>query len=218
MVSKSKDWVKRLNPDSKLLNFNTGRILVPESEAMNKCLQLIEGASSIFEVMTLAYQDHSSIERSGLGTMTQTKPKTQESSNKIFSGPVTIFNPKQSPTSVPTKVKTNDQESKIYKLTKLIQMLMDEKINSNQKPSEPKSMSSQPESSNYDHFTLEHNRVIQIKGGVVVESSQSSESSVGGSYTTYGSNVHLATDYNDFEHFKRGEKLLATKAKEPTKK
>nr|GEW84849.1 reverse transcriptase domain-containing protein [Tanacetum cinerariifolium]GEW86654.1 reverse transcriptase domain-containing protein [Tanacetum cinerariifolium] len=30
IVLKSKDWVERLNPDSKLLNFNTERILVPE--------------------------------------------------------------------------------------------------------------------------------------------------------------------------------------------
>ncbi|GJU16291.1 retrovirus-related pol polyprotein from transposon TNT 1-94 [Tanacetum coccineum] len=30
MVPKSKDWVERHNPDRKLLNFNTGRILVPE--------------------------------------------------------------------------------------------------------------------------------------------------------------------------------------------
>ncbi|GKC18867.1 hypothetical protein Tco_1021017 [Tanacetum coccineum] len=32
--------VERLNPDSKLPNFNTGRILVPESQAINECLQL----------------------------------------------------------------------------------------------------------------------------------------------------------------------------------
>ncbi|GKA89930.1 retrovirus-related pol polyprotein from transposon TNT 1-94, partial [Tanacetum coccineum] len=30
----------------------------------------------------------------------------------------------------------------------------------------------------YDHFTPEHNRVIQVRGGVLVESSQSSESSI----------------------------------------
>ncbi|GKB15314.1 hypothetical protein Tco_0849237 [Tanacetum coccineum] len=40
MVPKSKDWVERHNPNSKLLNFNTGRILVPESQAINKCLKL----------------------------------------------------------------------------------------------------------------------------------------------------------------------------------
>ncbi|GJU02644.1 hypothetical protein Tco_1112982 [Tanacetum coccineum] len=39
MVSKTKDWVERLNPDIKLLNFNTGRILVPESQAVNESLK-----------------------------------------------------------------------------------------------------------------------------------------------------------------------------------
>ncbi|GKD37394.1 hypothetical protein Tco_1257601, partial [Tanacetum coccineum] len=36
MVLKPKDWVERLNPDSKLPNINTGRILVLESEAINE--------------------------------------------------------------------------------------------------------------------------------------------------------------------------------------
>ncbi|GJR49696.1 hypothetical protein Tco_1400217 [Tanacetum coccineum] len=67
----------------------------------------------------------------------------------------------------------------------------------------------------YDHFTSGHNRVIHVKGGVLAESSQSSESSIGVSCTTCGSNVHSTTNHNDFEHFKRGEKLQATKAKEP---
>nr|GFC10529.1 retrovirus-related Pol polyprotein from transposon TNT 1-94 [Tanacetum cinerariifolium] len=39
MVLKTKDWVERLNPDSILLNFNTRRILVPESQAVNKSLE-----------------------------------------------------------------------------------------------------------------------------------------------------------------------------------
>ncbi|GJX01229.1 hypothetical protein Tco_0185142 [Tanacetum coccineum] len=39
MVPKTKDWVERLNPDSKLPNFNTGRILVPESQAVNESLK-----------------------------------------------------------------------------------------------------------------------------------------------------------------------------------
>ncbi|GJT52672.1 retrovirus-related pol polyprotein from transposon TNT 1-94, partial [Tanacetum coccineum] len=63
-----------------------------------------------------------------------------------------------------------------------------------------------------------HNHVIQIRGGGLAESSQSSESTIGVSYTTCGSSMHSTTDHNDFEHFKRGEKLQATKAKEPTKK
>nr|GEW26688.1 retrovirus-related Pol polyprotein from transposon TNT 1-94 [Tanacetum cinerariifolium] len=39
MVSKTKDWVERLNPDSKLSNFNTRRILVLESQAVNESLE-----------------------------------------------------------------------------------------------------------------------------------------------------------------------------------
>nr|GEZ54937.1 hypothetical protein [Tanacetum cinerariifolium] len=41
MVPKTKDCVERLNPDSKLLNFNTGRILVPESQAVNESLETL---------------------------------------------------------------------------------------------------------------------------------------------------------------------------------
>ncbi|GKB13495.1 retrovirus-related pol polyprotein from transposon TNT 1-94 [Tanacetum coccineum] len=131
MVPKSKYWVERLNPDSKLLNFNTRRLLVPKSEVVNECLQLTKApsdpesskesgsepqtplpplkilhrASPSFEVMTLTYQDHSPTERSGLGTMKHTKPKTQESSNKNVSGLVIVFDLELVTSSVPTKVK-----------------------------------------------------------------------------------------------------------------
>ncbi|GJS82053.1 hypothetical protein Tco_0748594 [Tanacetum coccineum] len=42
IVLKTKDWVERLNPDSKLPNFNTGRILVPQSQAVNESLKSTE--------------------------------------------------------------------------------------------------------------------------------------------------------------------------------
>nr|GEX37509.1 retrovirus-related Pol polyprotein from transposon TNT 1-94 [Tanacetum cinerariifolium] len=45
MVPKSKDWVKRLNPDSKLPNFNTGRILVLLSQAINESLKPTKGSN-----------------------------------------------------------------------------------------------------------------------------------------------------------------------------
>ncbi|GJY74695.1 hypothetical protein Tco_0479126 [Tanacetum coccineum] len=47
MILKSKDWVKRHNPNSKLPNFNTGRILVPESQAVNECLKLTEAPTHL---------------------------------------------------------------------------------------------------------------------------------------------------------------------------
>nr|GEY67309.1 hypothetical protein [Tanacetum cinerariifolium] len=78
-----------------------------------------QGAFPSFAIMTLTYQDHSSKERSGLGTMKYAKPETQESSNMNVLGPVTISNPKPVTFSVPTEVKTNDQESKINELAKL---------------------------------------------------------------------------------------------------
>ncbi|GKC02068.1 retrovirus-related pol polyprotein from transposon TNT 1-94, partial [Tanacetum coccineum] len=105
MVPKSKDWVERHNPDSKLLNFNTGKILVPKSQA---------GASPSSEIMIRTYQDHSQRER---------------------------------PSLVPTEVKINDQDSKIDELTKLVQMLIDEKINSTKKIQESKFVNLQSESS-----------------------------------------------------------------------
>ncbi|GKA58714.1 hypothetical protein Tco_0758027 [Tanacetum coccineum] len=42
MVPKTKDWVERLNPNSKLRNSNTGRILVPESQAINESIKPTE--------------------------------------------------------------------------------------------------------------------------------------------------------------------------------
>ncbi|GJZ84395.1 retrovirus-related pol polyprotein from transposon TNT 1-94 [Tanacetum coccineum] len=70
----------------------------------------------------------------------------------------------------------------------------------------------------YDHFTSEDIRIIQIRGGLLDESSQSSKFSIGVSCTNCGNSVHSTTNHNDFEHFKRGEKLQATKAKETTKR
>nr|GFB70172.1 retrovirus-related Pol polyprotein from transposon TNT 1-94 [Tanacetum cinerariifolium] len=46
MIPKIKDWVERLNPDSKLPNFNTGRILVPESQAVNESLETLNTPES----------------------------------------------------------------------------------------------------------------------------------------------------------------------------
>ncbi|GJS23253.1 retrovirus-related pol polyprotein from transposon TNT 1-94 [Tanacetum coccineum] len=70
----------------------------------------------------------------------------------------------------------------------------------------------------YDHFTSGHNHVIQIRERVLAESSQSNESSIGVKCNTCGSTVHSTSDHNEFDHFKRGEKIQAAKAKEPTKK
>ncbi|GKE48555.1 hypothetical protein Tco_1479813, partial [Tanacetum coccineum] len=53
---------------------------------------------------------------------------------------------------------------------------------------------------------------------MLAESSQSSESLIGVKCDTCGSTIHSTTDYNEFDHFKRGEKIQTAKAREPTKK
>ncbi|GKB01274.1 hypothetical protein Tco_0829318 [Tanacetum coccineum] len=160
--------------------------------------------------MTLTYQDHSPRERPGLGTMKHTKPKIQESSNKSVSRIVTVCNTEPITSLVPTEVKTNDQESKIDELTKLI-------LKAKAKPfppcthyglndHHPDDFLNYPTCEicgSYDHSTSRHNHVILIREGVLVESSQYRESSVGVSCTTYGSNVHSTTNHNDCEHLKR---------------
>ncbi|GKE05587.1 retrovirus-related pol polyprotein from transposon TNT 1-94 [Tanacetum coccineum] len=89
--------------------------------------------------MTLTFQPHSLKERPGLGIMKHTKPETQDSSNKSVSGTITVSKTKQTTPLVLTKVKDTEQESKINELTKLVQMLIDEKVNSNQKTQESNS-------------------------------------------------------------------------------
>ncbi|GJW06762.1 retrovirus-related pol polyprotein from transposon TNT 1-94 [Tanacetum coccineum] len=146
MVLTSKDWVERLNPDSKLPNTNTGRILVLESQAMNESLKptetstnpesskdseaesltplpplkTLKGASPSSEVESLTFQPHSPKERQGLGT--------------IIVSETELTTP-----SVPTEIKNTKKESKINELTKLVQMLINEKVNSTQKTQESKS-------------------------------------------------------------------------------
>nr|GEV81905.1 reverse transcriptase domain-containing protein [Tanacetum cinerariifolium] len=144
---------RRLNLDSKLPNLNTGRILVPESQVVNESLKLIktsitlksskdskeesliplpslknlQGASPSSEVMPLTFQPHTLKERPSLGIMKHTKPETHDSLNKCVSGTVTVSKTEPTTPSVPTEVKNIEQESKISELTKLFQMLIDEK-------------------------------------------------------------------------------------------
>ncbi|GJU66928.1 retrovirus-related pol polyprotein from transposon TNT 1-94 [Tanacetum coccineum] len=46
--------------------------------------------------------------------------------------------------------------------------------------------------------------IVKIRGGVLAESSQSNESSIGIKCNTCGSTIHSTSDHNEFDHFKRG--------------
>nr|GEU30167.1 hypothetical protein [Tanacetum cinerariifolium] len=153
------DWknylklVERLNPNSKLPNFNIGGILVHESQVVNESLKpaetttkpksskdsevesftplpplkTIQGASPSSEVESLTFQPHSPKERPCLGILKHKKPKTQDSLNKSVSGTVTVSETEPTTPSVPIEVKNTKQESKINELSKLVQMLINEK-------------------------------------------------------------------------------------------
>ncbi|GJX88602.1 retrovirus-related pol polyprotein from transposon TNT 1-94 [Tanacetum coccineum] len=227
--------VERLNPDSKLPNFNTGRILVPESQPVNESLKpketttnpesskdseaesltplpplkILHGASPSLEVESLTFQPHSPKERPGLGIMKYTKPKTQDSLNKSVSGTVTVSDTEPTTPLVPIKVKNTEQKSKINELTKLVQMLIDEKAQPYQYASPSKEIlnakskpfPSCPHCGFNDHRPDDYRNYPE--GGVLAESSQSSESSIGVKCNTCGITIHSTTDHNEFDHFKR---------------
>ncbi|GJT20415.1 hypothetical protein Tco_0890352 [Tanacetum coccineum] len=107
--------VERLNPDSKLLNFNTGRIIVPKSQAVNESLETSNtpesSKDSEAEFLTLLPP---------LKILQGASPSSEDLSNKSVSGTVTISESKQTTPSVPTEVKDTEQESKLNELTKLV--------------------------------------------------------------------------------------------------
>nr|GEV24569.1 retrovirus-related Pol polyprotein from transposon TNT 1-94 [Tanacetum cinerariifolium] len=182
LVPKTKDWVERLNPDIKLLNFNTGRIIVPESQAINESLEstktlntpesskdseaesftplpslkIFQGASPSLEVMPLTFHPHSPKVRPDLGIMKHTKLETQDCLDKSVSGTVTVSETEPTRPSIPTEDKNTEQESKINELTKLVQMLIDENVNSTKMTQESNSQIQQTESSKEDHRTSDH--------------------------------------------------------------
>ncbi|GJZ46227.1 hypothetical protein Tco_0593823 [Tanacetum coccineum] len=115
-----------------------------------------KGDSPSSEVMTLTYQDHSLRERPGLGIMIHTKPKIQESSSKNVLGPIIVSDTKPITPLVPTEVKNTEQESKINEMTKLVLMLIDEKVDPSQKTQESKYDIPQSESSKSGDSLKDH--------------------------------------------------------------
>ncbi|GJV40190.1 retrovirus-related pol polyprotein from transposon TNT 1-94, partial [Tanacetum coccineum] len=239
IVSESQAVNESLKPTQTSTNPESLKDSEAESLTPLPLLKTLQGASPNLEVESLTFQPHSLQERPDLGTMKHTKPEIQDSLNKSVSGTVTISETESTTPLVPTDVKNTEQESKLNELTKLVQMLMDEKINTKTHERKPESSNSRSLSKisqdvksnnqnsglskslrpkpiqkpqlNYDHSTLGHNRVIHVRGEVLVESSQPSESSISVKCNTCGSTIHSTTDHNEFDHFKKGEKIQSRK-------
>ncbi|GKA41343.1 retrovirus-related pol polyprotein from transposon TNT 1-94 [Tanacetum coccineum] len=196
--------------------------------------------------MLLTFQPHSPKERPSLGIIKHTKPKTQDSSNESVSRTVTVSESKQTTSSVPTKVKDTEQESKIlycmickkedhrtsdhemyiallkrsesykaqpYQYASSFKQILKAKAKTflpcthygfnDHLPDDYRNYPECGICGSFDHYTSGHNRVIQIRGGVLPEFSQSNESSIGVKCNTCGSTVHSTSDHNEFDHFKR---------------
>ncbi|GJR72460.1 retrovirus-related pol polyprotein from transposon TNT 1-94 [Tanacetum coccineum] len=207
MVPKTKDWVERLNPDIKLPNFNTGRILVPESQAVNESLKtsntpesskdskaefltplpplkILQVASPNSEELSLILycmickrEDHRTSDHEMYIALLKRSENYKAQPYQYASSSKQILREKAKPFPPCTHCSLNDHMPDDYR--------------------------NYPECEicgSYDHSTSGHNRVIQIRGGVLAESS------------------HSTSNHNEFDHFKRGEKIQAVKAREPTKK
>ncbi|GJU79675.1 retrovirus-related pol polyprotein from transposon TNT 1-94, partial [Tanacetum coccineum] len=199
MVPKSKDWVERLNPDSKLPNFNTRRILVPESQAVNESLKPTEAStdpesSKDFEAKSLTHLPPLKI----LQGASPSSEDRRTSDHEIYTASLK---------------RSENHKAQTYQYASPSKQILKTKV----KPFPPcthcgfndhrhDDCRNYPECEiyrSYDHFSSRHNRVIHIRGGVLPESSPSNESSTGVKCNTCGSTVHSTTDHNEFDHFKR---------------
>ncbi|GJW01485.1 hypothetical protein Tco_1556736 [Tanacetum coccineum] len=259
---------KRLNHDSKLPNFNTRRILIPESQAVNESLESTEtlntpesSKDSEAESLTLLHplknlqgsSPSSEIQQTESSKSADSSKMSQDSKSRVQNvGSSKSLRPK--PIQKPQlKCKlchyTNHLTDDCYRI--LYYMICKRKdhrtsdhemyttslkrsgnykaqpyqyassfkqiLNAKAKPFPPcthygfndhrsSDCRNYPECGiceSYDHFTSGHNRVIHIKGGMLAESFQSSESLISVKCNTCGSTIHSTTDHNDFDHFKR---------------
>ena len=155
---KPSDWVERFNPDSKLPNFDTGRILQPESQAIKELLgvtdepsttesvnesespsplpplKTLQGAAPSSDLKPMVFSQHSPREKS-LGLV-----KT------ILKRPTTEVSVDDSSPSVHTEKSSESTESKIDQLAELLRKL-EKKIESSDKISKPKAKDPKPASS-----------------------------------------------------------------------
>ncbi|GJY87310.1 retrovirus-related pol polyprotein from transposon TNT 1-94 [Tanacetum coccineum] len=246
-------------------NFNTRRILVIESEAVNKCLQLTELSSDPESSKESGSEPQTPLPllKNLQGASPSSEPESSKSINSFKQSQDSKPNGKNSDLYKPVRLNpfqksklkcelcnyTNHSTDDCYRIFYCMKCKREDNITSDHdmyiaslrssqnckahpyqyaSPSKqimkskakpypscthcsfndyrPNDCRKYPECEiygSYDHFTSEHNRVIQIRGGVLAKSSQSSESSIGVSCTTCRSSVHLTTDHNNFEHFKR---------------
>nr|GFB09755.1 retrovirus-related Pol polyprotein from transposon TNT 1-94 [Tanacetum cinerariifolium] len=116
------------------------RILVPKSQVVNESLESTKTSNA--PESSKDSKPESLTHPPPLKTLLGASP-----SSDVMPLTFKPHSPREKPDLVPTEVKYTEQESKINKLTKLVQMLIDEKVNSAQKTQESNSQIQQTNSS-----------------------------------------------------------------------
>nr|GEU75759.1 hypothetical protein [Tanacetum cinerariifolium] len=192
MVPKTKDWVERLNLDSKLPNFNIRRILVSESQDVNESLETLN---------TLESSKDSEVELLTPLNLQGASPSSEEDHRTLnHEMYIASFKRSKSYKAQPYQYASTSKQILKAKAKPFLPC-----IRYGLNDHRPDDYRNYPECEiykSYNHSTSGHNHVIHIRGGVLVESSQSNESSIGVKCNTCGITVHSTSDHNEFDHLK----------------
>nr|GEU66563.1 retrovirus-related Pol polyprotein from transposon TNT 1-94 [Tanacetum cinerariifolium] len=166
----------KLNPDSKLLNFNTGRILVPESQVVNESLKPTETSTNLESSKDSKVE---SITPLPLLEILQGASPSSEEDHKTLDHEMYTASLKRS----------KNYKAQPYQYAFPSKQILKAKVKpfppcthydfNDHRPDDCKNHPECDIYRIYDHFTLGHNHVIHIRGGVLAEFYQSSESSIG---------------------------------------
>ncbi|GJT87673.1 hypothetical protein Tco_1069390 [Tanacetum coccineum] len=205
MIPKSKDWVERLCPDSKLPNFNTGRILGLENQAVNESHELkgISVRSSRTSKRTQNPKGKLKLQRMSL--------QSEDHRTSAHTSFVELQKPKVNYKAQPYQYASSSKQVSKFKV-KPFPLCTYCGFNYHCHDD----CRNYPECEicvSYVHDTSRHNIIIYIRDGAPAESSQLKESSVGLKCDTSGSTVHSITNHNAFKHLKKEKEFRLQKPK-----
>nr|GEX44248.1 reverse transcriptase domain-containing protein [Tanacetum cinerariifolium] len=194
-------------PDSKLQNFNTGRILVPKSQAVNESLKPTKTSTG-----------PKSSKDSKADSLTPLPPlKSLQRGQSLFKNHNLSVNSVTIPITK-LMIAIGFSTARPYQCASPFKQILKEKTKpfppcihcgfNDYRPDDSRNYPECDICGSYDRFTFGHNRVIYIRGGMLAESSQSSASSISVKCNTCGSAVHSTTNHNEFDHFKKGFYLI----------
>nr|GEV40037.1 retrovirus-related Pol polyprotein from transposon TNT 1-94 [Tanacetum cinerariifolium] len=204
---------QRLNLlSNKLLNFNTGRILVLEGQAVNESLESTKTlntpeSSKDFKAESLTpLPPLKNLQGASPSSEVNSNKKTQESDPKIQNteSSKAVDSSRMSQDSKPKFQNTSSSKSLRPKPNQKPQLKCELCHYANHLTNDCYRILYCVICKKEDHRTSDHEMyTASLKRRMLPESSQSSESLIGVECNICGSTVHSTTDHNEFDHFKR---------------